>query len=72
MSSVVAPPVEKPVGLEEVGAGGESDLGGAEFLLEGEEVGFEDDFYDGALGMGQFDDAANVLPYGFEVRDWPD
>ncbi len=58
---------EAGAGLEEVGSGGEGDLGGAEFFFEGEEAGFEDDFDDGALGVGEFDDAADVLADGFVV-----
>jgi hypothetical protein len=58
---------ETGAGLEEVGSGGESDLGGAEFFFEGEEAGFEDDLDDGALGVGQFDDAADVLTDSFVV-----
>ena len=59
---------EAGAGFEEVGAGGESDLGGAEFFFEGEEAGFEDDFDDGAVGVGEFDYAADVLADGVVVR----
>ncbi len=58
---------EAGAGLEEVSAGAERDLGGAEFFFEGEEAGLEDDFDDGAVGMGEFDYTADVLAYGFVV-----
>jgi len=58
---------EAGAGFEEVGTGGERDLGGAEFLFEGEETGFEDDFDDGSVGVGEFDDASDVLADGVVV-----
>jgi len=58
---------EAGAGFEEVGSGGEGELGGAEFLFEGEEAGFEDDLYDGSGGVGEFDDAVNVLTDGLVV-----
>jgi len=58
---------EAGAGFEEVGTGGESELGGAEFLFEGEEAGFEDDFDDGAFAVGDFDDSADVLTDGLVV-----
>lgn len=54
-------------GFEEVRPGGESYFAGTEFFLEGEQAGFEDDLDDGTGGVGQFDDAADVLADGFEV-----
>ena len=58
---------EAGAGLEEVGSGAEGDLGGAELLFEGEEAGLEDDFDDGAGGVGELDDSADVLADGFVV-----
>jgi hypothetical protein len=58
---------EAGAGLEEVGAGREGDLRGAEFFFEGEQTGFEDDFDDGALGVREVDDATDVLTDGFVV-----
>jgi hypothetical protein len=58
---------EAGAGFEEVGSGGESDLGGAEFFFEAEKAGFQDDFDDGAVGVGEFDDAADVLADGVVV-----
>jgi hypothetical protein len=58
---------EAGAGLEEVGSGGESDLGGAEFFFEGEEAGLEDDLDDGAVGVGEFDYASDVLADGVVV-----
>jgi hypothetical protein len=63
-----APGGEAGAGLEEVGAGGEGKLGGAKLLFEGEEAGFEDDFYDGAGGVGDLNDAVDVLANGLIVR----
>ncbi len=48
-------------GFEEVGAGGEGEVGGAEFFFEGEQAGFEDDLDDGSGAVGELDDAADVL-----------
>ena len=68
MSSAVAPPVEKPVLVLRKSAPAErASLGGAEFLFEGEQAGLEDDLDDGAVGVGEFDDAADVLTDGFVV-----
>ena len=47
--------------FEEVGAGGEGELGGSELFFKGEEAGFEDDFDDGASTVGDFDNTADVL-----------
>ncbi len=54
-------------GLEEVGSGGEGELGGAEFFFEGEEAGFEDDFDDGSGAVGELDYSADVLLDGLVV-----
>lgn len=55
-------------GFEEVGSGGESDLGSAEFLFKRKKAGLEYDFDNGPLCVGQFDYAADVLANGFVVR----
>ena len=62
---------EAGAGLEEVGSGGEGDLGGAQLFFKGEEAGLEDDFDDGSGGVGQLDDAADVLADGLEVGGLP-
>ena len=58
---------EAGAGLEEVGAGAEGELGGAELLFEGEEAGLEDDFYDSSGGVGEFDYTSDILAHGFVV-----
>jgi hypothetical protein len=58
---------EAGAGLEEVGPGGEGDVGGAELFLEAEEAGLEDDFDDGSRSVGEFDDAVDVVVDGFVV-----
>ena len=62
MSSIVAPPVEKPVEVLIKSAPAARAIShGAEFLFKAEQAGFEDDFDDGAGPVGKLDDAANIM-----------
>lgn len=52
-------------GFDVVGAGGFGDLAEADFyFVVGEEIVFENDFEDGAIGVGGFADGADV---GFDI-----
>ncbi len=58
---------EAGAGFEEVGSGGEGDLGGAEFFFKGKEAGLEDDFDDRSGGVGEFGYTVDVVEDGFVV-----